>query len=497
MSVIANEVRRATYFDSIVLMRISRQIATMAGVAEAGLMLGTPANKDILRDAGILGPDGEAAEPGDLILALRAIDAAAGAAAMAEAKRLLDAPRDEAAAATLSVVRTIRSAVRDLPDANLALISVPGHFAVAEARKALALGLHVMIFSDNVALADEVAIKREARERSLLVMGPDCGTAIIGGAPLCFANEVPRGDIGIIGASGTGIQEVSCLIARAGGGISHAIGTGGRDLKAEVGAITTLMAIDALDADPATRHIVLISKPPEAAVARVVLDRVARSAKPFTICFLGASDLTLPANARAAATLKAAADTSMGRVAGHGPAPRLRADRGTLVRGLFAGGTFCSEAQIVFAQAGLPVASNVPVPGASALAGAQEAYVQAHTMIDLGDDEFTRGRPHPMIEPAVRERPLAAALADPTVGAILLDVVLGHGAHPDPAGHLAGLLGGRNGSPLVIASVTGTDADPQPRGAQVEKLAAAGVMVADSNAEAAELAIAVVGRSAR
>jgi FdrA protein len=492
MSVIANEVRRAAYFDSIVLMRISRQVAGMAGVEEAGLMLGTPANKDILRDAGILGRDGEAASPGDLILAVRAADAAAAAAAMAEARRLLDAPRDEAASAALTAVRTIRSAVRDLPDANLAVISVPGHFAVAEARKALALGLHVMIFSDNVALADEVAIKREARSRGLLVMGPDCGTAIIGGAPLCFANEVPRGDIGIVGASGTGIQEVSCLIARAGGGISHAIGTGGRDLRAEVGAITTLMAIDALDADPATRKIVLISKPPEAAVARVVLDRVARSAKPFTICFLGAAGLALPANARAAATLKAAADASLGRAAGNGAAPRVRAERGPLVRGLFAGGTFCSEAQIVFAQAGLPVASNIPVPGASALAGAPAA----HVMIDLGDDEFTRGRPHPMIEPAVRERPLAAALADPSVGAILLDVVLGHGAHPDPAGHLAGILAQRNGGPLVIASVTGTDADPQPRGAQVDKLVAAGVIVADSNADAAALAVAAVSRSA-
>jgi FdrA protein len=490
MSVIANAVRRATYFDSIVLMRISRQIHEMAGVEEAGLMLGTPANKDILREAGILGPDGEAAEPGDLILASRAADAAAAAAAMAEAKRLLDAPREQAASSGLISVRTIRSAVRELPDANLALISVPGHFAVAEARKALGLGLHVMIFSDNIPLADEVAIKREARSQGLLVMGPDCGTAIIGGAPLCFANEVPRGDIGIVGASGTGIQEVSCLIARAGGGISHAIGTGGRDLKADVGAITTLMAIDALDADPATRHIVLISKPPEAAVARLVLDRVATSTKPFTICFLGASGLSLPANARAAATLKAAADASMGRAAGNRPAPRVRANG--VVRGLFAGGTFCSEAQIVFAQAGLPVASNVPVPGASLLTEARGA----HTMIDLGDDEFTRGRPHPMIEPAIRERPLAAALADPAVGAILLDVVLGHGAHPDPAGHLAGLLSGRNGHPLVIASVTGTDADPQPRGAQVEKLVAAGVVVAESNAEAAELAVTAVGKGA-
>ncbi len=198
--------------------------------------------------------------------------------------------------------RTIRAAVQRLPAANLALISVPGDFAIAEARKAMEFGLHVMIFSDNVPIEDEAALKREARERRLFVMGPDCGTAIIGGVPLGFANVVPRGDIGIIGASGTGIQEVSCLIARAGRGISHAIGTGGRDLKAEVGAITTLMAIDALDADDRTKHIVLISKPPAASVARSVLDRVAKSAKPFTICFLGASDFALPANARSAAT---------------------------------------------------------------------------------------------------------------------------------------------------------------------------------------------------
>ena len=202
--------------------------------------------------------------------------------------------------------------MQERPDANLALISVPGDFAPAEARKALALNLNVMIFSDNVPIEEEAALKREGRDRGLLVMGPDCGTAIIGGLPLAFANVVPRGGIGIIGASGTGIQEVSCLIARAGGGISHAIGTGGRDLRAEVGAITTLMAIDALDADPGTEHVVLVSKPPAQSVARMVLDRVAQSRKPFTVCFLGARHMSLPANARAAATLKEAAELAFG-----------------------------------------------------------------------------------------------------------------------------------------------------------------------------------------
>jgi len=491
MSVILNEVRHATYLDSIVLMRISRQIALLPGIEEAGLIIGTPANKEILRDAGILGPEGAAAEPSDLILALRATDAVAGQAALTAARQLLDQPNSLGTTAAVESSRTIRAAVQRLPAANLALISVPGDFAVAEARKAMEFGLHVMIFSDNVPIEDEAALKRDARERRLFVMGPDCGTAIIGGVPLGFANVVPRGDIGIIGASGTGIQEVSCLIAHAGRGISHAIGTGGRDLKAEVGAITTLMAIDALDADDRTKHVVLISKPPAASVARSVLDRVAKSPKPFTICFLGATDVDLPANARSAATLKATADLVLGgSVATPAKAPPLRRlEGGKLVRGLFAGGTLCSEAQIIFRQAGLPVMSNVPVPGASPMAGTRDG----HVMIDLGDDEYTRGRPHPMFEPGVRDAPLAEALADPKVGLILLDVVLGYGGHLDPAGHLAAFVAGRKHDAIIVASVCGTDADPQPRDSQVQKLVEAGVIVADSNAAATEAAIAALG----
>jgi FdrA protein len=493
MSVVLNEVRLATYFDSIVLMRISRQIAALPGVEEAGLMIGTPANKEILREAGILGDEGAKADPGDLILSLRATDRVAGEAALIEAKKLLDQPNTSGAPASSHAPRTLRAAVQEMPNANLALISVPGHFAPAEARKALALGLHVMIFSDNVPIEEETALKREGRERGLLVMGPDCGTAIIGGLPLAFANVVPRGDIGIIGASGTGIQEVSCLIARAGGGVSHAIGTGGRDLKAEVGAITTLMAIDALEADPGTKHVVLISKPPAQSVAKLVLDRVAQSRKPFTVCFLGSGHSSLPANARAAATLKAAAELALGTAmpATQAKAPAIPPDRGKRVRGLFAGGSLCTEAQIVLGQAGLAVASNVPAPGASPVIGTNGS----HLMIDLGDDEFTRGRPHPMIEPAVRDRPLADALADPEVGVILLDVVLGFGGHPDPAGHLAGVLAGGGHRPLILASVTGTDHDPQPRSEQVSKLAEAGVIVAESNADAAMMALTAIGIS--
>jgi FdrA protein len=489
MSITLNEVRHATYRDSMVLMRIARQVAALPGVEEAGLMIATPANKDILRDAALLGPQGDGAGPGDLILAFRAIDQAAAEAALAEARRLLDQPAASGDDDLLARVRTVGAAVRHMPDANLALISVPGHFAAAEARKALALGLHAMIFSDNVPIDEEAALKREGRDRGLMVMGPDCGTAIIAGVPLGFANVVPRGDIGIIGASGTGIQEVSCLIARAGRGISHAIGTGGRDLKAEVGAITTLMAIDAFDTDPATSHVVLISKPPAAEIADQVLGRVAASPKSFTVCFLGASRLAVPANARLAPTLQAAAELAVGGSFTPSAEPvARRAARGDRVRGLFAGGTLCAEAQIVFAAGGLPVASNAPVPGALSIGDT----TGAHLMLDLGDDTFTRGRPHPMIDPAVRDGPLAQALADASVGVILVDVVLGHGAHPDPAGHLVDALAGRADGPLIVASVTGTDRDPQPRAEQVRKLAEAGIVVAQSNAEGAVMAAAAV-----
>jgi FdrA protein len=372
------------------------------------------------------------------------------------------------------------------------LISVPGDFAIAEARKAIRRGLNAMIFSDNVTLAEEAALKQEARALGRLVMGPDCGTAIINGTPLAFANRVPRGAIGMIGASGTGMQEISCLIARDGGGISHAIGVGGRDLSTEVGGISTLMALDALEADAATHHIVLVSKPPPAGVAARVLERIASTGKPATVCFIGAGALPMPANATQVFSLRDAARTALGIPETKGstaprPAAILRESTGrAAVRGLFSGGTLCAEAQAIFLAAELPVLSNAPIPGVSSMNAAAPA-MPGHRLLDLGDDDHTRGRPHPMIEPMVRDDAIAEALNDAAVAVILLDVVIGLGAHPDPAGHLAALLTARQRSkgPAVIASVTGTEADPQVRSLQVAKLQAAGVHVAPTNADAA------------
>ncbi|WP_342361114.1 acyl-CoA synthetase FdrA [Terrarubrum flagellatum] len=490
MSVVINEVRRGLYLDSVALMRMSREIAALPEVEEAGLMMGTPANKEILRNAGVLDATGEAAAAGDLVLALRAATKVIADDALAAAKKLLDQPKQQTESGSSWKPRSLRAAMTLAPDASLALISVPGDFAAAEARKALSLGLHVMMFSDNVSIEDEIELKREARARGLIVMGPDCGTAIINGAPLAFANQIPRGRIGIVGASGTGIQEVSCLIARLGGGVSHAIGVGGRDLKAEVGGISTLQAIDWLDEDPDTDHIVLISKPPAPSVVNAVATRIGESKKSFTVCFIGAAHTSLHGDARLATTLKSAAELAMGKkLHAHTAHVGKGAARGRFVRGLYSGGTLCAEAQVLFRDAGVAVASNAAIPGVRKIASGDHG----HLLIDLGDDEFTRGRPHPMIEPSVRDQPLREALADPSVGVILIDLVLGFGGHADPAGHLASMLKGRMGEgPIIIGSVTGVEDDPQPLAAQTRKLEEAGVIVAPSNADAAALALRAI-----
>lgn len=498
-AVVHNRVRRGFYLDSVALMRHSQALTALPGVETASMMIGTESNKGILADAGLLSGDGRTAQPNDLIIAVRAANPDAAEAALAEAEALLDRPRAGGGEAAEWHPRSLAGALGQLPGANLVLISVPGAFAADEARKALGRDLNVMIFSDNVSTADERALKEEAIRRGLLVMGPDCGTALIGGVPLAFANAVPQGDVGLVSASGTGLQEVSCLIARAGSGVSHGIGVGGRDLKDEIGGLMTLAAIDALDRDAATRHIVLISKPPSDAVAKKVLARVADSKKPFTICFLGLDELELPANAGMAPTLEAAAAGALGKNPAGAAAGQERmavmtseiVGRGRrVIRGLFAGGTMCAEAQVIFRKAGQAVRSNVPIPGAAKLDGGS-----GHSVIDLGADEYTVGRPHPMIDPAVRNDVLRKTLAEADCAVVLLDVVIGYGAHADPAGDLAAVLAGRAADgPVVVASVTGTEGDPQVYSEQVRKLKKSGVVVMPSNARAAALAVAIARR---
>jgi FdrA protein len=456
-SLVLNRVERGCYLDSVALMRLSRRLTGLPGIEAAALMIGTPSNKTLLREAGLLAAEGERAGPNDLVIAVRAADEPTGKAALASALQLPE-KTEEVRSSRPFRARTLNGAL-ELLQANLALISVPGDYAAFEARRALDAGLNTLVFSSGVALEEERMLKRMANDKGLLLMGPDCGTALLAGVPLAFANAVPRGGIGIVSASGTGLQEVSCLIARLGAGVSHGIGVGGRDLDERVGALGTLAAIDALERDAATNAIVLLSKPPAPRVAEQVLERLARCAKRSVICFLG---LEKPGLAR---TLHEAAEMAAG-----GALQREETDAHRTkgrVEALYCGGTLCSEAEIIFRRRGL----------------------EGHRFVDLGDDQFTRGRPHPMIDPELRNAHVARALGDPEVGVILVDIVLGYGSHPDPAGVL---LKEKLSSKAVVASVVGTERDPQVRSHQVERLRAAGVVVAPSNALAAEWAAARV-----
>jgi succinyl-CoA synthetase alpha subunit len=503
------------YKDSVTLMQLAARLRELDGIEQASCLMGTPANLAQLGTAGLA--IDVAAAPSDLLVVVRGEDGAC-AQALETAKTLLHsagAAPDGGGAAFLLPLTSIALAVEQAPDADLALISVPGDYAAAEAMKALALGLHVMLFSDNVSIEEERAIKQSARAKGLLVMGPDCGTAIVNGVPLGFANVVRRGDIGLVAASGTGLQEVTCRIHNLGAGVSQALGTGGRDLKKEIGGITMLQGLDALAADAQTRVIVLISKPPAPAIAAEILRVAAAAGKPVVVHFLGAPpDEIRRAGLHAALSLRHAGDLAVALARGNSaplaaPVPpresvgrierlaTIMAPSQRNVRALFTGGTFCYEAQLAFLERGLVCRSNAPAHGAAAFDG----RFDGHVFLDLGDDDYTRGRPHPMIDPSLRNEMIRAQGADASVAAILFDVVLGYGAHADPAQDLASALQAaasqaraQGRTIALIGHVCGTDGDPQDKAKQVATLEAAGATIAASNVEAALLAADLAAR---
>ena len=501
--IVANRVRRGFYLDSVALMGLSVALSEREGVESVSLMIGSPANLDILDKAGLLTEEGRGAGSDDLVLAVRVTRKTALAAAFEAAAEALERAAEPRGTDGLRYPG-LRSACESLPGANLVLVSVPGPFAAREARRALRRGLNVLLFSDHVSVEEEVALKREARRRGLLVMGPDCGTAIIDGVPLAFANRVRRGDIGAIAASGTGLQEFSVLVHRGGGGISHGIGVGGRDLSDEVGAESTLAALDALESDPDTQHIAILSKPPGSRTEERLLARLADCPKPVTLCLIGRDEAALPANVHFAFTLRdaarcALASGALGSAAPQpgtaGPLPSARPGR---IVGLYSGGTLCAEGQAILRRAGQDVASNAPIPGVAREEQAESGGKRhppgraGHVLLDLGAGEYTTGRPHPMIEPAMRSPALARALADPGIAVVLLDVVLGTGSHLNPAAAVARVVESAPANrPALVASVCGTDLDPQDATAQKQTLERVGVFVAASNADAVEAALRI------
>ncbi len=541
------------YKDSVALMRVAQRLLALPDVVNATLQMGNPANKEILAEAGLLSDAVKGAGPSDIMVVVQARSAAAGTAAMAEARAQLaghagqagsaaqhghgGGAADDAAHAPIPAhcarmgLAQMEAALSALPPTarsqpgsagssvgalhtHIAQISVPGAYAGAEALKALQLGLNVFLFSDNVSLDHEVAIKREAAKRGLLVMGPDCGTALIGGVPLGFANKVRRGGIGVVAASGTGAQEFSTQVHRMGGGISHIIGTGGRDVCAEVGGASMLQGIALLARDAATTVIALISKPPAEGVAQQLLAALQAAGKPAVVLFLG-SDVRAPRGAKPAVRVvqtlvdAAAAAMQLARVRPQ-PAPAYALPRKPrfaktqkYLRALYSGGTYAAEAQLLWARAGLrvwsnapikPTMTNLPIQPTLELPNPRQAS-REHTALDLGDDAFTVGRPHPMIDQAARIDRLAQEAADPSVRVIVLDVVIGWGAHADPAAELAPAIvharrsAAQAGRHLaVIGFVCGTELDPQRLAAQEATLRAAGMVLAGNSANAAWLA---------
>lgn len=506
MAAIIAEIRRGAYYDSVVLMQLQRALVALAGVIDAGVVMGTAANKEILAQSDLLTSQAQAAAADDLVIVVKAESEAAAAAAVAQVDALLT--RKRTASEQDYRPKSLETAAEMLPEAQWVLISAPGQHAAGVARAALRLGKHVFLYSDNVSSADEVALKKEAAEKGLLVMGPDCGTAIVNGVGLGFANVVRRGHIGLVAASGTGLQEVSTQIHQLGGGLSQGLGTGGRDLKEAVGAITVRQALDLLDRDPDTRVIVLISKPPAPKVADQLLQAARRAGKPVVVDFIGykpaqtqLDNVTFVSTLGAAAHLAVDLANQQTNLPIYQPPnqptthptnqPTTHPTNQKYLRGLFSGGTLAYEALLIL-QDYLPgVYSNIPLDPSYKLQNSLRS--REHTLIDLGEDEFTVGRLHPMMDNDLRIRRLRQEAEDPETALILLDVVLGYGSHPNPASELApaiieakGLaqLAGRDLA--VVAVVVGTDEDPQDFHSQIKQLQQAGAVVFTSNQQAVE-----------
>jgi len=476
-------------------MHLSKAVNGTDGIHRVSIMMGTPANIEILRAAGLGTGDLDGAKPTDLVIVADAADAAAGESLVAKVDDFLSNQASALSQSGLRSARSLERALSILGEANLALVSIPGEYVASEVHSLLDRNIHAFIFSDNVSIEDEVALKRRARERGLLVMGPDCGTGSLRGLPLAFANVVHEGSIGLVGASGTGLQEVMVQIDRLGGGVSHAIGLGGRDLSAEVGGITCLQALRALDADAATAAVVLISKPPAPSVRDEVIGVASSLSKPVVAILLGERpEAEVHGNVHYARTLEETARVAVELAGTRASRPVALRPEQRWIKALYTGGSLASEAAMILG-ASLGLSEDADHPAGYMIKSG------GHEVIDLGDDAYTRGRPHPMIDSSLRAERIPAVFDDPENAVLLLDVVLGYGSDADPTGALAPVIvdglarlhaDGRDLA--VVASVCGTADDPQSSSAQTLTLEHEGVAVLPNNAAAVRHALAILRR---
>ena len=512
--IVTGILKRGEYFDSVSLMLIAKKISELEIVLDSAAVMGTPENKSMLQTSGLLTDELQNAGDMDLMIAYKCNTQNESNLITQKINEFLKKSGDTDTSSGSQNPSSLESALKILPDANLVMISVAGKYAGDEAMKALQNGLNVMLFSDNVSIEKEIELKKFAKEKGLFVMGPDCGTAIINGVPLAFANVVNHGNIGIVAASGTGLQEVSCLISNSGCGISQAIGTGGRDVKKDVGGIMFLEGIKALAEDKNTEVILLVSKPPADEVITKIVELINEIEKPVVGIFLNASaELLKDSKINTAKTLEEGAmlaiaysqkknskevskrinarEIELNKIAENESA-KLNAGQKYL-RALFSGGTFCDETQMFFQKMLEEVFSNTPVGKVKKLKDIWKS--EKHTIVDLGDDDFTVGKPHPMIDYTTRNKRILAEANDPETAVILLDIVLGYGSNMDPIAEILPVLKevkkitSRQKRYLpIVCSVTGTEKDPQNRTTVATALEADGVLVLESNAAASKLA---------
>lgn len=495
MNVKAN-ILKGKYLDSVKLMLISKELRALDGVLDAVVIMATRENREILKSTDMLVPEIAAATETDIVAVVKAENEPAADAAMAKAESLVNNPPGSKTQLKGSRrALTIKQANLQLEGADLCLISVAGKYAAAEADMALEMGMHVMLFSDNVSLEDELALKTKAVAKGLLMMGPDCGTAIINGVPLAFANSVPGGKIGIVSASGTGLQEISATIANLGGGVSQAFGTGGRDGRKEIGGLMLGSCLEYLSRDPETEVIIMMGKTPDKEVLEKLMTQINHCSKPVIVNFLKPLNLHASSHVSYIRSLSETAFEAC-RAAGYHmhdteiePAypEKLPAQGRKYIRGLYSGGTLCQEGIQVYKETfGNEPWSNV---GSDSLYKLEDGWKTLQdSLIDLGADEFTVGRPHPMIDYTLRMQKLQQETSDPEVGVIMLDVVLGYGAHPDPAQELVPVLAKLDKGIVVVCHVLGTQNDPQDREKQIKSLQDAGAVVFDSHHRAIQYA---------
>jgi FdrA protein len=509
-------VKKNTYQDSMKLMQLQAYLNRIPGVISCGVAMATPINKSQFREAGLLTQQVQEGSPNDLCIVVKAESKAAISVARVEIDRYFSPKeRTDGYPAEVDMLpKSLFSALKQVPNANLTVISVPGEYAALEATKALNNGLHVFLFSDNVPIEDELELKALAKQKGLLMMGPDCGTAIISGIPLGFSNAVKPGRIGIVGASGSGMQEVCCLIHRMGEGISQAVGTGGRDLYNEVGGKTFITAMESLLDDEETDVIILMSKHCDEKVASRMVEKARESKKPIVAYFPGSDSLikNTAENIYRAMNLEHIASSSVKLVRGNTPPKPMtkeivsREMRGVItsessnfspeqkyVRAFFTGGTFADEANLIFPSFFDRVYSHPSFGQTLSLDNPLKS--KEHCIVDLGDDFFTKGKLHPMIDPRLRVERIAEEIEDKQIKVFLLDVVLGYGAHTDPGGELTGIISDakrtfedQDGYLSFIVSLCGTEEDPQNYNEQKRKLEKSGAVVADSSTRAAILA---------